>query len=164
MARTFSNRRYELLALLEKDPRMSIRELCTASGIKHPSTVWYHLDKLENEGLITRRAGARGIYIGEHMHGNWEVVNAKKVKAPKVHVMRDRRNHVTSQKRSENGRRGRGQSALEGKEDARWWEKAQARIEAIVERNAQANFSGTGVDVIRTPKHVYKVTLHAVKF
>lgn len=73
MSRPKSNRRYEALALLQEDPRMSMRELAARMSLKAVSCAWRYVDELEKEGLISRNAGeARGIFIGERPHGSWE--------------------------------------------------------------------------------------------
>jgi DNA-binding MarR family transcriptional regulator len=55
-----------VLAAWKDDPRASLRELCRKTGIRSTSTVSYHLDRLEEDGLIKRVPGqARGIYEGD---------------------------------------------------------------------------------------------------
>lgn len=63
MGRGKSNRRWEVLEAITKNERASVRELCEMTGIKSPSNVWYHLHKLEEDGAIIRKDGARGIYL-----------------------------------------------------------------------------------------------------
>lgn len=72
-------------------------------------------------------------------------------------------NKLTSQQRSDAGKLGKGDGALSPKQ-ARWWLKAQKRIEAIAERERVLQMAGTGVDVIRTWRHAYRATLSAHKF
>ncbi len=48
----------------------------------------------------------------------------------------DHRNHLSGEERTKYARMGRGEDAFTPKE-ARWWIKAQKRIQVIVEREAQ---------------------------
>lgn len=80
MSRGKSFRQYELLELIRQDPRASIRELGArmTPPLSSTSSVWRYLNQLEVEGLVTRREGARGIYIGERPWGG--VPGEKKAK------------------------------------------------------------------------------------
>lgn len=80
MPRSKSHREYELLDLIRQDQRASIDELGKRMNppLKSKSSVWRYLNKLELEGLVTRREGARGIYIGERPWGG--VPGEKKAK------------------------------------------------------------------------------------
>lgn len=80
MSRGKSHREYELLDLIRQDPRASIRELGErmTPPLSSSSSVWRYLNELELQGLVTRREGARGIYIGERPWGG--VPGEKKAK------------------------------------------------------------------------------------
>lgn len=80
MSRHRSNRRYEVLEFIKQDPRISIRELCEATGIRSTSGIWRYLHELELEGEITRKPGARGIFIGERP---WGSPKGAKIEGPK---------------------------------------------------------------------------------
>lgn len=75
----------------------------------------------------------------------------------------DRRNHMTSEQRSDAGRKGRGEDAF-AKKESRQWAKIEARIQGIVEREHGLRMAGSGYDVIHDQRHMTHRTLKAIKF
>lgn len=75
----------------------------------------------------------------------------------------NRSNHLTPMERSDAGRMGKGINAFTPKE-ARWWQKSQAKIEAIVRREKAKQLQGEGRDVFSYPVHMRRITLNAHKF
>lgn len=63
MAPRKSLRRYDVLEALQLDERMTIREICKATGIKAESQVYALLWELEKEELLYREQGARNIFL-----------------------------------------------------------------------------------------------------
>ena len=113
-----TNRRFDVLDAIRKDPFSSYEDLCKATGIKAKSNILYHINVLEMQGYVTRRPGGQGIFIGEHRRGTWRARKAKSAKQnaeggrkkaeEKRHFMRDQaqrvkksRSRIEEQKRIE---------------------------------------------------------------
>lgn len=140
-------REYDLLAILREDPRMSIQEMCDATGIKAKSHVHGLLKKLEDQGLIRREPVlSRSVQIGGERRPKSEMkalhVTAK-ARAPKY-------SRANYEKKAEAGKHGRGKSALQSKAERRLSE--EQRIEAVVAR-AKANEAEGGFDVLHDFRH-----------
>ena len=60
-----SQRQQEMVGLIEKNPKISRRELSEKLGI-NPSAVQKHIEALKNKSILKRVGSAKG--------GHWEVV------------------------------------------------------------------------------------------
>lgn len=140
--------RMKVLAAYRDDPLATCREIAQIVGISI-GNVSNHLKRLERDGLVIRRVHIRDTYRQASKPGSssnrWNRIN-----------------HSVSEKRSEDGRKGKGADAFTAKTTADW-SVIMERIDKIVRRN-QVNGEIGSAARTSDPIHARHELLKAEKF
>lgn len=140
--------RMKVLAVYRDDPLATCREIAKKVGISI-GNVSNHLKRLEREGLVIRRMATRDTY--------------RQASKPGAASQRWARiNHSVGEKRSSDGRKGKGVDAFTAKVTDDWG-VIMKRIEKIAERNQVNGQTGSAAKV-SDPIHARHECLKAEKF
>ena len=140
--------RMKVLAAYRDDPLATCRELAKTVGISI-GNVSNHLKRLERDGLVIRRLAVRDTY--------------RQASKPGATSHRwNRINHSVSEKRSSDGRKGKGKDAFTAKVTDDWG-VIMKRIEVIAQR-CQVNGETGSAAKVSDPIHARHDWLKCEKF